>query len=36
MGSVGGRKAAPNVGQYAASKHAVTAMASSVRQELKP
>ena len=36
MSSVSGRIAAPYVGPYAASKHAVTAMAASLRQELRP
>ena len=36
MSSLSGRIAAPYVGPYAASKHAVTAIASSLRQELKP
>src|ERR1700730_7250159 len=36
IGSVGGRTAAPFVGPYAASKHAVEAFTESLRQELRP
>jgi NAD(P)-dependent dehydrogenase (short-subunit alcohol dehydrogenase family) len=36
VSSVSGRIAAPYVGPYAASKHAVSAMAASLRQELRP
>ncbi|MEP6560543.1 MAG: SDR family NAD(P)-dependent oxidoreductase [Nakamurella sp.] len=36
MGSISGRIAAPFIGPYAASKHAVRAMAGALRQELRP
>jgi NAD(P)-dependent dehydrogenase (short-subunit alcohol dehydrogenase family) len=36
MGSIGGRVAAPFVGPYAASKHALNGMAESMRRELHP
>lgn len=35
-GSIGGRVAAPFVGPYAASKHALNGMAESLRRELRP
>ncbi|MDX6277954.1 MAG: hypothetical protein QOJ72_2082 [Nocardioidaceae bacterium] len=35
-GSIGGRVAAPFIGPYAASKHALNGMAESLRRELKP
>jgi len=36
MGSIGGRVAAPFVGPYAASKHALKGMAEAMRRELRP
>jgi NAD(P)-dependent dehydrogenase (short-subunit alcohol dehydrogenase family) len=36
MGSIGGRSALPFLGPYAASKHALEAVADSMRVELRP
>jgi NAD(P)-dependent dehydrogenase (short-subunit alcohol dehydrogenase family) len=36
MGSIGGRSALPFLGPYAASKHALEAIADSLRLELRP